>query len=101
MKESIWISGPDFLRRDECEWPEDVSIVEKDELEAEFVSANANVAKESVIDFDRFSTFSKLARAVAWMKRFANNCRKLEVPAKGSLSVSELKQAELTIWRIA
>ena len=58
---------------------------------------------EPVVPFERFSTFTRIQRVVAWILRFVNNCRpskKLaETAGKSCLTVPELLAAEKYLVR--
>lgn len=50
-----------------------------------------------VISFDRFSSFSKIRRVLAYVYRFINNCRVKNNRSYGVFSVDELQNAELKL----
>ena len=111
------LEGPHFLLKHESEWPENVvSATEtKDSIENQllsevqesmFIELNSIVSLP-VMDklFSYYSSWFKLKRAVAWLKRFILFYRvmssKLDssIPS-GNISVSELNLAGNTIVRL-
>jgi len=112
---TTWISGPDFLKLPEPEWPS--VVVPETPVEPAVQSASLLVALVSCPDtaspirdlLRKFSSFDKLVRSVAWMIRFRlylrwRACGSLtplsEAPVTGQLSVNELQQATAEIVRL-
>jgi len=99
---SRWITGPDFLRGPEDEWPtEPVLVPPTDEMEyrSYFI-----VEHKPVMNITRFSSWTRLIRATAFVLRYVTNlklkCQRVEL-ILGPLSVTELRRAELCWWRWA
>ena len=100
----IWFKGPEWLRKNESFWPN-----KKVELKGEFLdslSIETKVSKvlvakklEPVVEFERFSKFSRLVRCVGWVRRFCLNCRN-RLKVKGRLTVSEIKEAEIVVLKL-
>ncbi|XP_054279172.1 uncharacterized protein LOC128997557 [Macrosteles quadrilineatus] len=96
-----WLQGPSFLLKKEKEWPKIESIPRKEDCN-EVALAILPENKENVIDMERFSKYSRLIRAVAWMQRFISNTRcKSERNTNVSLGVEELQRAEETCFRLS
>ena len=105
LKESkLWWGGPEWLLKDKEGWPaalhEEQRTPESLEEEKKTVAA-LTVAAEShednVVDVDKYSSFERLVRVTAWVKRFANNSRASrlgKMKVSGSLSVRELIDSE-------
>lgn len=55
-----------------------------------------NLQEEPIFDGTRFSTFSRLRRVLAWVRRFVNNKFGLDVQS-GELSVEELKKIDILL----
>lgn len=63
-----------------------------------------HVPSESVISFNNFSSWKRLRKVIAYVYRFAYNCRKKclgQTATIGPLETSELSTAEFTLIRIA
>ena len=79
--DELWCNGPRWLKTSEENWPENANL-QKVPLEAmeelksiDFpvinLSVTSDVKLEILIDSHRFSSFDKLLRITAWVKRFA------------------------------
>lgn len=91
-----WWSGPSFLKNDTSYWPSRFTQ-SIDELLPEIKTnvslhgtVNENVANE-FLNFNRFSSFLKLQRSVAYLLRFIAACKKLSV--YGPFSNDELQNS--------
>ncbi|XP_045777393.1 uncharacterized protein LOC123875556 isoform X2 [Maniola jurtina] len=75
---SLWWSGPEFLKQDENQWPSNPEYNNSKSLpETKEVTLHTNVEPtQSLIDFSRFSNFSRLNRAIAYALKFINKCKK-------------------------
>ncbi|XP_055955970.1 uncharacterized protein LOC126816200 [Patella vulgata] len=108
-----WLTGPDFLYRDELFWPDKVNIPEMMDTDPEIrkeaqVYATVNVPDRTLFDklFEYFSSWWKLKRAVAYLIRLKTILRdKVSERLNGSkprqllkyLSVQEISYAESQI----
>ena len=99
-----WFEGPRFLQEDEENWPKltvgyldpkDVAIKGKVMLIA------LGIIETERIDLSRFSNWLRLRRVVAWIIRFAKNCRipKDERDLSESLEMMEIEAAEQFVIR--
>ncbi|XP_053956165.1 uncharacterized protein LOC128861814 [Anastrepha ludens] len=80
---SRWLQGPNFLRRDEETWPAEENI------------SKIFVEADEELHYNRFSNLLRLKRAVAWVLRFINRCRKRELKyLEYGLTAVELEAAE-------
>ncbi|XP_065363858.1 uncharacterized protein LOC135957111 [Calliphora vicina] len=101
--ETRWFQGPQFLYENEADWPNKNSEKSDDlceeELRPKFVML---VSTNLVIDFNRFSSFLRLKRTMAWVLRFINRCRKYD-KCNGSrcLCAEELRVAETSLCRLS
>lgn len=98
MNSSVWWNGPPWLAMSEEHWPEDLrSAPETVEAELRSKSTINRVlqSKEKLIDYTRFSKYSRLINTVAWIKRFICNlrCQKKD-RALELLTVPEIEEAE-------
>ncbi|XP_062709928.1 uncharacterized protein LOC134288608 [Aedes albopictus] len=103
--ESLWFSGPYWLRLDECNWPSAPPISEDDfdpvDLEVKSVSAALPVIQPSDI-FSLRSSFSDLQRITAWMLRFRYNTQSANRSTRrqGPLKKLELEEATKALVRL-
>ncbi|XP_065368851.1 uncharacterized protein LOC135961283 [Calliphora vicina] len=101
--ETRWFQGPQFLYENEADWPNKNSEKSDDlceeELRPKFVML---VSTNLVIDFNRFSSFLRLKRTMAWVLRFINHCRNCD-KCNGSrcLCAEELRVAETSLCRLS
>lgn len=101
--ETRWFQGPQFLQGHEDGWPMPVAGVHQDSCEEELRPKFALlVSSNFIIDFNRFSSFLRLKRTMAWVLRFVGRCRKKNVDnATNCLTVAELKIAETILCRVS
>ena len=78
----LWIEGPEFLKTDECTWPEKLpsGTANPDHAKERRVEAHASSCKdrpahESFLNPTNFSSLGRLVRITAWIQRFLANCR--------------------------
>ena len=95
----LWWTGPDWLCLEMCEWPEQTGIPPNAPAEEanEICLHVTATPREPVVPFERYSTFTRLQRVTAWVKRFVHNyhaLRKDSIRITGPLTVKELKQVE-------
>jgi len=95
VRDPRWIEGPDFDAIMTHESPVDASAVVHTLPELCLVSASEPHENVQVIDMDRFSTYQKLSRALAWALRFISNCRSaVRSRHRGELEANELRASE-------
>lgn len=97
-----WLHGPEWLISGI--WPAQSKITPEPESENEIKSTNQvytikTTIIPSIIQFERFSNYSRLVRAIAWAFRFINNCRSSKESSK-TLSAPEENRAEIHICRL-
>ncbi len=99
-----WEHGPAFLQLPENQWPEEVSnAYEEQEIDTEqrkvkIVLNFASTKAEEVMNIKKFSSWRRLIRVTAYVRRFIQRCRKQkdeESPNERSLSPQELQESEL------
>ncbi|XP_017469917.1 PREDICTED: uncharacterized protein LOC108361720 [Rhagoletis zephyria] len=101
---SRWFTGPAFLCQPEHIWPTDdtpaANIDENEELRPKYALL---IAQSSIFDFERFSSFLKLKRVVAWVLRYIHYSKSRpsqpDTSSKYGLMTSELDAAERIICR--
>lgn len=94
----LWWSGPNFLMKDESEWP----VLDANKLSnLPETKAHTIVIDEPIIIFDNYSSFTKLQRVLAFVKRFIHNLKHPENKRVGILSADELRDSFHTLCIIA
>ena len=100
LASSLWFNGPEFLLKDEVDWPKLPEDVARGELDAE-----AEVKVSPVFDLTmkeptyieglakRFSSWWKFIRTVGWMLRFIRLANK-------NSSNTEIRSAETIVWKL-
>lgn len=96
-----WFKGPEFLLKAENDWPVDIST--QYQTKEEMVMARTICNKQQLIDFNRFSKWSKVIRSIAYATRFGH-ILKARIGKKryllGDLTSDELLKAEQATIRI-
>lgn len=102
-----WLEGPEFLYRDEAEWPEEPSVMGEETLEVKsFVGAVKATDRTSTDNPTRkllqyYSSWHKLKKAVAWLLRVKTALmKKGDVTFSKFLTVKELNEAEKAVLEV-
>lgn len=102
-----WLMGPEFLYKDEAEWPEEPLVMGEENLEVkEFVGAvratDCTLANDPIRRFlQYYSSWHKLKKAVAWLMRVKTALLKKDnVKFSKFLTVKELDEAEKAVLKI-
>jgi hypothetical protein len=104
-----WMTGPDFLKLPEEDWPEEDRKqtdegVSEDDLEFRPVHHQQlkKIEFPSLPDVNKYSSLTRRLRVTAWIQRYTHNLqqrmKKLSL-RKGELLVSELVAAEKSWWK--
>ena len=103
-----WMNGPEFLQLPEEFWQVKstaMPLKEDEERRQVKISCSVNFVRvESLIDYERFSSWKKLIRVIAWIKRLAKNIRLREHRSnceRKQLTPEELKDAEMFLIKDA
>ncbi|XP_017467048.1 PREDICTED: uncharacterized protein LOC108359625 [Rhagoletis zephyria] len=99
---SRWFNGPEFLSLGTDSWPKAPIKANNDLVCSEILPAKRVllVDRISFIEFDRFSSYNKLKRTVAWILRFFGRTRpKFTDQKEYGLSATELDAAEKLLCR--
>lgn len=98
----LWWKGPQWLQQDPSKWPipthEQLTDDTPERRKNVNVTLVTNIPNHNI--FNKFSTFSKLQRVVAYCLRFLKNASSRENRITGSLSVSELNNSLTTLVRL-
>ncbi|XP_027846045.2 uncharacterized protein LOC114126329 [Aphis gossypii] len=107
---SVWWNGPSWLSRHENDWPDTMNRSldcneESAETKTNAISALCTTASDINI-INRYSSFGKLLRVVAYCLRFKTNCsRKINKTGDrcrriGNLSADEIKLAKTSLIKV-
>ncbi|XP_017487661.1 PREDICTED: uncharacterized protein LOC108376012 [Rhagoletis zephyria] len=99
---SRWLNGPEFLSLGTDSWPKAPIKANNDLVCSEILPAKRVllVDRISFIEFDRFSSYNKLKRTVAWILRFVGRTRRKFTDQKEyGLTATELDAAEKIMCR--
>ncbi|XP_043198840.1 uncharacterized protein LOC122368706 [Amphibalanus amphitrite] len=111
LKECMWRQGPSFLLESREKWPRFPVLednAEDPELRVTTVALNSRTENETKIQknssiqklIDHYSSWQRLKRAVAWVRRVIDTLAGKQKSARASeLTVTELKSAENIIIR--
>lgn len=92
LRNESWVSSPPWLRKDASEWPNEIlPNVQLPELRTNMCLA---VTYDDLGLFQRYSSFSRLTRIVAYCLRFRRTNKH-----RGSLRSEEINEAETRILR--
>ncbi|XP_072400534.1 uncharacterized protein [Diabrotica undecimpunctata] len=98
---NLWWNGPEFLGSEDIVWPNQPSQLCKELPELKNNLLSLITIPEIEFPFDRFSSFKRLSRCVAYCLRFIYNSQKLnDQRLVGSLSLKEIENAELCIIKL-
>ena len=103
----VWFNGPTFLRCSETEWPaRTLTPLDKEFIELTKVNHThtsiPQPKKGSIIEFDRFSSWRRIVRIVAWIFVFYYNCKlkHRSIHLTRDLTISEEEAGELKVIKI-
>ena len=107
--DELWWSGTRWLKTGEENWPENADLQKvpylpeaMEELKSsDFtvinLSVTSDVKLETFVNSHRISSFDKLLRIIASLKRIVYNCRSSKVKKSGNLTAEEIVDAE-EVW---
>jgi hypothetical protein len=102
MESSLWLEGPVWLS-DPCLVPSTDQLTDKniDSGQEEHVVATCTTTKlENPFAFQRWSTFTKVVRIVAWVLRFIHNTKSKETKLSGELAYDEITSAKIMVFQL-
>ena len=99
---SRWFNGPSFLYKPKKEWPLETNI-QKECNDTEEVKTHLHMAsvQQSLIIVERFSSWNRLVRTMAFVFRYAANLKNSKMRITGALQQKELLKAENFLIRTA
>ncbi|XP_011884070.1 PREDICTED: uncharacterized protein LOC105571210 [Vollenhovia emeryi] len=93
LRNQTWLTGPPWLIKDEGEWPnENIQISEIPEVKADTCLTTIT---DNFDILDRYSSFAKLRRVVAYCRRFRPTSQR-----GGTLNAEEINEAETCILKL-
>ncbi|XP_055632837.1 uncharacterized protein LOC129773265 [Toxorhynchites rutilus septentrionalis] len=96
--------APAFLYQEPDTWPQQGPCVVEITEELRTIHLHCHLIRQQLIDFERYSKWERLVRAIAYVYRFIDNCRrKIEnysTERSGWLNHNELQKAEWTIFKL-
>jgi hypothetical protein len=99
---NLWWHGPENFHS--CHWSHTIQLIPVcenfPELKKNIVSTLCT-GTQTLFDFERFSSFIKLKRAIAYVLRFIYNARNKQMQRTGYLSVTELNESLFVLTRFA
>lgn len=100
----LWWNGPSYLLMSEKFWPTNNKIINNisdlPEVKSN-VCVNVDSETNHVINFDKYSNFSRLQRSFAYVLRFVHNCKHSNNKLTGVLQPDELKASLEELVRLA
>ncbi|XP_067643662.1 uncharacterized protein [Eurosta solidaginis] len=95
---SRWLQGPSFLYKDKELWPQKEPQLTSEHCISEEITKRVMLSSkgEYLINFSKFSSYSKVIRIFAWILRFVHNT-KSGIRHRGELNAIEVGNAETTI----
>ncbi|XP_044766260.1 uncharacterized protein LOC123322380 [Coccinella septempunctata] len=102
LESQLWWRGPTWLCLEKGNWPNHTyAVVNLPELRQQTCVA-IKECQETLFPFERFSSYTHLLRTVAYMLRFAKNCRTFQTERVfGCLSKQELNRARTILLKIS
>lgn len=97
-----WWEGPEWLRQPFESWPSNELNWNEEEINEEkrkTVVSSLNKSDSADWYYNRFSKYNMIIRFIAWILRFASNCKNRKKCA-GPLLASEVDSAEIYVLRL-
>ncbi|XP_058450065.1 uncharacterized protein LOC131429749 [Malaya genurostris] len=98
-----WYVGPDFLCLPEDDWPKQpTTVATKEEIRPCFI--HQETLPTTLIHFDRFSSWNRLSRSLAYLVRAITFWKRKKIGVAGTrrlaLSQEEIREGETLIWKL-
>ena len=96
MNHHLWLCGPPWISLDQAEWPQK-NFVECEAVVEEVITrvSTPDERPECVVSPGKYSSYSKLIRVIAWIKRFVS--KSIQVTASSSELLPESSVSSLTV----
>ncbi|KAG7304901.1 hypothetical protein JYU34_010297 [Plutella xylostella] len=88
---TLWWHGPDYLKKDETEWPKDPRT--KLDLPEIKTNVSTELKTDDLINFSDYSNSNKLIRIIAYVLRFINNCKNINKIQTEILQPNEIENS--------
>ena len=100
LEHPLWWSGPPWLIQDKSEWL--TMEIEMDHLPSEEMRVTLSITTHDVSDMIQvkdYSSYTKLLRIVAWIKRFVDRCQHKGEEYKPYLTQPEIMNSEHFLFK--
>ncbi|XP_070141656.1 uncharacterized protein [Drosophila kikkawai] len=95
LKDStLWWHGPAWLPLMQVQWPSEPLVNPETEMEQRPIKCHSATVPPAVDILERFSTFDRALRVLAYVIRFAKNCKKEDIPSSSTLTVNRVHSKE-------
>ena len=105
-KTSRWLYGPEFLYKDKTEWPNNqITRIDANdkELKADIgdikLAVQTTCRVESLIQYERFSKWTRLIHTMAYVQKFIQKCRRKDknIEKCSTITVKEFTDAKTAL----
>ncbi|XP_062541543.1 uncharacterized protein LOC134209562 [Armigeres subalbatus] len=102
ISNTLWVHGPPWLREDEEDWPKQSHQLppQEDVLERRKTVLVSQVSSELNPLFERYSSYWRLIRITAYLRRFISRCRSNNQQQETFLTTHELTEAKETLVKL-
>ncbi|XP_041631135.1 uncharacterized protein [Drosophila kikkawai] len=95
LKDStLWWHGPAWLPLKQEQWPSQPLLNPETKMEQRPIECHSATVPPAVDILERFSTFDRALRVLAYVIRFAKNCKKEDIPPSSALTSAELSDVQ-------
>ncbi|KAJ8974578.1 hypothetical protein NQ317_014783 [Molorchus minor] len=97
LLQSRWWEGPPWLYQHPSDWPAENCETDEDQINSEKRKTAVTLfnSDSNFWHLNHFSSYNKTIRMIAWIKRFCFNARNPQDALRGTLTVDELRAAEV------
>ena len=95
LQHELWWEGPPWLKLDSSSWPiTERQQCQEDTEELKITLTSVTEKKHTIVPFNKFSSYTRLVRVMAWTLRFIRNTRRKEPNFSTYLTGPEVLKAE-------